>query len=179
MREVEVKAKVENLVILIDKLKQLGCDFGKPIFQNDQIFLPKGSKLTDDLHGKNVLRIRKNNDKIIFTLKQPIANELDCIEKEVLLEKAQLMPEILELLGYYETVKVNKKRLKCKYKEYQICIDEVDDLGSFVEVEKITDEDGLKVQDELFNFLESLGVKRENRVLQGYDTLMYNKINIS
>ena len=36
--------------------------------------------------------------------------------------------------------------MKCKYKEYEICLDEVEELGSFIEVEKMSDEDGEKVQ---------------------------------
>jgi len=58
-----------------------------------------------------------------------------------------------------------------------ICLDEVEGLGSFIEVEKTSAEDGEAIQEELFNFLESLGVKREDRVFKGYDTLKYDSIN--
>ena len=57
----------------------------------------------------------------------------------------------------------------------EICLDEVKDLGNFIEVEKITDEDPDKVQEELFRFLESVGVRREDRVVNGYDILMWRK----
>jgi predicted adenylyl cyclase CyaB len=55
-----------------------------------------------------------------------------------------------------------------------ICLDEVRDLGTFIELEKITEgEDPIKVQSELFAFLKSLGVREEDRVERGYDTLLY------
>ena len=50
------------------------------------------------------------------------------------------------------------------------------DLGTFVEVEKITEDvEAEAVQNELFEFLETLGVKKEDRIVQGYDTLFYLK----
>jgi adenylate cyclase class IV len=56
-------------------------------------------------------------------------------------------------------------------------LDEVDGLGSYIEVEKMSDEDGEKIQNELFDFLQILGVSKEDRVLKGYDTLMWLKNN--
>ncbi|MDP3762811.1 MAG: CYTH domain-containing protein, partial [bacterium] len=59
---------------------------------------------------------------------------------------------------------------------YEICLDEVDRLGSFVEVETFSDDgDPEKIQEEIFKFLLSLGVKPEDRVREGYDTLVYLK----
>jgi adenylate cyclase class IV len=48
---------------------------------------------------------------------------------------------------------------------------------SHIEVEKITEGEGDDVQEELFTFLETLGVTREDRVINGYDTLMYQQQN--
>ena len=69
----------------------------------------------------------------------------------------------------------NKKRRKCRYNEYEVCLDEVEGLGNFIEVEKITEGEGEVIQRELFNFLMKLGVNKEDKIEQGYDTLMYNK----
>lgn len=177
MKEVEVKAKINNPDNLTTQLKDLGCELGDPIIQNDIIFLPAGLSYEDDLLGRNILRIRKTDGRIVFTLKQPQSNELDCIEKELEIGDVENMEEILKLVGFYEAVRVNKTRVKCKYKDYKICIDKVEELGDFIEVEKITDEDAAKVQDELFDFLQSIGVDKDDREVHGYDTLMYNKNN--
>jgi hypothetical protein len=51
-------------------------------------------------------------------------------------------------------------------------------LGEFIEVEKMTEEvDGEKIQEELFQFLETLGVSRSDRALHGYDVLLNQKKN--
>jgi adenylate cyclase class 2 len=100
---------------------------------------------------------------------------MDCIEREVEINDADQMIGAIELLGYHKAVNVVKARTKTMYNGMEICLDEVKDLGSFIEVEKIVDGDGEEVQNELFIFLETLGVKREDRVMNGYDTMVYLK----
>jgi adenylate cyclase class 2 len=80
-------------------------------------------------------------------------------------------------MGYKSAVKINKVRRKAKHLGYEICVDEVEGLGTFIEVEKVTDdcEDSKEVQKELFHFLESLGVNKNDVVMRGYDTLIYLK----
>lgn len=172
MREIEVKAKIDDSDKIIASLENLGCVLSEPIVQNDKIFLENGIEFKDIRKGTNVLRIREQKHKTLFTLKRREENELDCIEKEIEISNAKEFEEILEYLGYHEVVAVNKTRIKCKYDGLEICLDKVDELGGFIEVEKMSDEDGLKVQEELFGFLLSLGIKREDRIFKGYDTLI-------
>lgn len=56
-----------------------------------------------------------------------------------------------------------------------ICLDEVEELGSFVELERLTNEDvdPVKVSEELYQKLESLGLSRDDEEKRGYDTQLY------
>ena len=109
-------------------------------------------------------------------MKQPQSNELDTLERETEIADPKELKEVLFLMGYRSVVEIHKVRRKAKYKDYEICLDEVKGLGSFVEVEKITDEaNAEEVQEELFQFLETWGIQRENRIMNGYDTLIYLK----
>lgn len=99
------------------------------------------------------------------------------IEKELEIRNASVMDDIVKLLGFYEFQKIKKTRRKTRYKKYEICLDVIDELGNFIEVEKMTDEDSAEVQEELFRFLESLGVSRRDRVDRGYDILLYKKLH--
>jgi len=179
MREIEVKAKIEDFQSIIKKLKEMGCEFSEPMNQKDKIFLNKDMKFTDIVYateiiqGTNVLRVRESNGKIKLTLKIPQKNEMDCIEREVEVNDAKQILDILEYLGYREVIKVNKTRKKCKLGDYEICLDEVENLGKFIELEKMSDGNAEEVQEELLQFLLKLGIKKESRVLQGYDTLIY------
>ncbi len=174
-KEIEVKARVGDHAVLLVKLSTIGCELSEPIIQDDSIFVNFEGPFTDYKPGTNFLRLRKSKGKTVFNLKQPQSNELDCIEHETEVADPEQMRNILKYMGYHEAVQVHKKRQKAKYKEYEICVDEVEGLGSFIEVEKMSDEDGEKVQEELFDFLKSLGVDPKDRVLQGYDTLIYLK----
>ncbi|TAL49270.1 class IV adenylate cyclase [Patescibacteria group bacterium] len=176
-KEIEVKAKVGNLKELTQKLKALEVVLSEPIIQNDQTFVDENygdyGKFQPD---KNILRIRETNGKYIFTLKQPKTNEFDSLERETEIADPIEFREALLLMGYEPVVEIHKVRRKAKYRNYEICLDEVKELGSFIEVEKITeDENAEMVQNELLAFLESLGVKKEDRVTNGYDTLIYLK----
>ncbi len=174
-KEIEVKAKVASLNEVEEKLKVLGCIFSDATFQNDVTFV-------DENYGdyakfqprKNILRIRTSEGKYLFTIKQPQNNEMDAIEHETEISDPQEFKEALNLMGYKKVVEIRKTRKKAKYRDYEICLDEVEELGSFVEVEKITDEENSEaIQQELFDFLVSIEVDPKDRVFQGYDTLIY------
>jgi adenylate cyclase class 2 len=176
-REIEVKAKIDDFHVLIKKLESLGCKISGPISQYDYIYNQNGIDL-GKTHETPVLRIREQGDRIIFTYKQNISGELDCLEKELDVSNGKTIREIIGMLGYSKSVEVEKIRRKTKYKELEICLDEVKELGFFIEVEKMTDDmndNGQKMQEELFDFLESIGVSKKNKMSQGYDSMIYEK----
>jgi len=177
MKEIEVKAKVKDFGVLIDKLIKMGCELTLPIIQKDKIFIQDGLKFPPE-YGKAVLRIRDSNGRFTLTLKKRIGNGLDKVEHEIVINDPIEAEEILKNMNFILAIEVNKKRRKCKYKDYEICLDEVERLGNFIELEKLANEgDSLMIQEELFKFLESLGVIREDRVFEGYDILIYDKMN--
>lgn len=178
MKEVEVKAHVKNIGDLEDKLIALGCVFSEPLRQDDRVYTKKGDSIGASYRGMIVLRIRNQNGATILTLKQQQENEKDNIEREVRVDEPDQMHDMLTIMGFDEAIRVKKVRRHCRYKDTTICLDEVEGLGSFIEVEKLTEgEGGVKVQEELFQFLESLGVSRDQRVFEGYDTQLFNKIH--
>lgn len=174
MQEIEVKARISDKESLIQELKNHGCHFSDPIHQIDTVYVPKGVSIPVP-NGTNVLRIREQDGKYILTLKQPITNQLDCIEKETEVTNAPQMHEIIELLGFEKVSRVEKTRQKSNYRDYEICIDEVTDLGTFIEVETFGS-DGEEIQTKLFEFLKTLGVKKDDQVFDGYDILLKKKL---
>lgn len=94
----------------------------------------------------------------------------------------KLMIEIFELLKWKKVPVVDKKRIKTNLNDIEIVLDDVKDLGEFIEAEKIVKnedhEDRKKIQGELFTFLETLGISKEDRVIDGkYDIMLYEKLN--
>jgi adenylate cyclase class 2 len=175
VKEIEVKAKVKDFKKILIELNKLSCKLSEPIDQEDSIYLPDGVNFTEIGMDTNVLRIRKQNDKSLLTLKRNGSGPLVKIEKETVIENSNQMEEILEYLGYYQVMKVKKQRIKCNYNGMEICLDNVEGLGTYIELEKITSDEPLKVQEDLLSVLESLGVDINDRVFYGYDILIYFK----
>ena len=175
-KEIEVKAKVNNFDEITHQLKELGCILSNPLAQHDTIFVDDNYGPFDEFQpNKNLLRIRETNGKFIFTIKNPQSNEQDSIEYETEITDPVEMREAILLMGYHEAVQVHKIRVKTNYNDWEICLDKVDGLGSFTEIEKIAD-DNVNVeiiQNELFEFLKKIGIKQGDRITQGYDTMVY------
>lgn len=174
MKEVEVKAKVSNFEEIQFTLSGLGCVFSEPQIQKDRIYLPEGVEFPDKTVGTLFLRIRNSNGKHILTLKKQIGTEHENIEHELAIDNPEEADEMAKLLSFHEVLFVSKKRIKCEYEDMKICLDEIEGLGSFVEVEKMTnEEDTQKVRKELFEFLKILGIQEEDQVEKGYATMIY------
>ncbi len=184
MREIEVKAKITDKEILLKKLESLGCTFGENKYQIDKVYFPNNIKFTGgNIVGQNILRIRTetkgSETKSLFALKYSPTQALDKIEKEFEISDPIQMHESIIMLGYYLFVEVKKNRMIGKYKDYEICIDEVENLGSFIEVEKLVEEnvESEAIFKELYEFLISLNVDPKQNVSQGYDIQLGNLKN--
>ena len=180
MFEVEVKARLKDKEAVKAKLEGMGCVFSVELHQEDHVFIEKGLPFPPPLFS-SVLRVRKQNDTYFFTLKIPQETRQDCIEREMEIKDGEMMIEILKLMKWQEVPTVDKKRIKTNYKDMEIVLDQVEHLGEFIEVEKIVThenhEDRKKIQEELFAFLETLGVSKEDRVIDGkYDIMLWEKL---
>ena len=174
MREIEIKVKVDNLATIESKLRKLGYTISAPVSQKDTIFSSPGyTSKTNNVF----MRIRKQSGKTIFNLKKQITGELDNLEYETEISNSGAMHKILLVLGFQPMVQVIKTRKTCKYKDYEICLDNVEELGCFVEIEKLAENnvDPHKVQKELIRELESLGLAIKNIETRGYDTQILSR----
>lgn len=182
MREIEIKLKVKNSDELEKKLIEKGCIFSEPINQHDVVYSTgpeTGARLTATTEGHLAIRIRREGDRAELNLKQQKSNEMDNIEWESLVENPGAIHNILGLLGWKPRLEVKKVRKKGKLGEYKICLDKVDKLGDFIELEKMThdDDDPEKVRNELFKALEPFRLTRNDEETKGYDTQMYQLKN--
>jgi adenylate cyclase class 2 len=175
--EIEIKARVSDMPELRARLEGAGCTFAPPVVQDDTVYVRKTGSLHDFLSNDAFLRIRVQNDgRIIFTAKKN-ANKsghgLVKTEHEVTVSSVEELRGILQLSGHIPAVHVRKSRLKAHHGRYEICLDEIDGLGSFIELEEIGEESTAPmIQKNMWDFLESLGVSREDEVTKGYDILM-------
>lgn len=173
MREVEVKYSVSDPEVLLAALGQRGVSFGAPVFQDDQAFAPLGWAFGDSKLGVSFLRLRTVDGRHWFALKQPGVNAQDCLEFETEVADRGQMHEAILRMGYWATVRVAKSRRTGRFGEVSLCLDEVEGVGTFLELERMVPDEApaAAVQDELAGFVASLGVAVK-RTVETYDSLV-------
>lgn len=173
MREVEVKYRVPDGEALLLALKTRGIEVSEPVHQDDQAYAPTSWADGDDKRGVSFVRLRTVEGRHLFTLKRPAENALSCDEYETVVEDRAQMHQAILAMGFRPTVRILKARRTATVGEISLCMDEVDLLGTFVELERMVPDDvsGEAVQDELAQFVAGLGIAVE-RTEETYDSLV-------
>jgi adenylate cyclase, class 2 len=173
VREVEVKYRVRDLDALLATLKVRGVELGMPFCQDDQAYAPKGWAYGDDRRGVPFARLRTVDGRHVFTLKRPAENVLSCEEHETAVADRDQMHHAVVAMGFRPTVRIVKMRRTGRLGDMALCVDELDGLGTFLEVERMVPDGvpGEAVQAELSRFVASLGIDAE-QVSQTYDVLV-------
>ena len=178
MNEIEIKLQLSNKEKLLEKLRKRNCRFSHVQEQNDVIFIIDLYDTSNE-EGKIFLRIRKENQKIILTLKKQGSILMESKEIEFAVEDFDKCYDFLKTLGYHEWVRVNKKRITTTLDGFHICIDEVERLGDFVEIEIMTEEEGRAeyYEKEMLALCKELELDSSYRIFEHYDT-MISKLSI-
>lgn len=178
MREIEIKARVNDAGQVLAALQKLGLRLSEPVKQHDVVYGQVESSGGKFISGGNWLRIRTENDaKVVFTLKRSVTGELDSIEHEVTVDDAKELEAIIRNLGYVLYSDLTKIRRKAKTSDIELCYDEVPGLGVFIELEKLSPEDADldAVLDELWAMAKTFGLSKADEETSGYDVLMRQK----
>ena len=169
MIEVETKLKIDDIEHTEEQIKELIGDY-------------KGEKTEIDLYydhpniqilsGGRALRVRDAGGKYRLTYKGPKKDDVTTsrAEIEIGIESAREMIEILNELGFYEICEVKKLRKTYLLKDLIITLDNVSDLGEFIEVEgKASNDDEFEEKkDEIFKLLKKLGLSTEEISQRSY-----------
>lgn len=84
------------------------------------------------------------------------------------------MIAIVKELGFVPFSDTSKTRQTGKLNDVEVCIDSVEGLGNFMELERLAGEnaDPAAITDDLWRIMAELGVSRQDEVTDGYDILM-------
>ncbi|MDO4419259.1 MAG: class IV adenylate cyclase [Ruminococcus sp.] len=170
MYEVEIKAYLDNKEEIIQKLILLGCIWDKKIKQYDIIY-----RLNDTLDSNEIyMRIRhENSTRPILTFKK-ILNSFEVIEYETVIDNSDELKKMLQLIGFKEYAIINKSRQVGIIGEITICLDDVEGLGAFIEVEKKVENSHERecTLSDLKNFIFSLGINSKQLCNKRYHTMI-------
>ena len=189
MKEIEVEVtfsnKKEEVIKKLSKFEYVGEKEIYDIYYYD----PKRDNLKpeDDLRLNETFSIRKTNNTCYVTYKkQHFKGKLWIYsdEYETKIEDYDTIKKIISLLGLEPLITVHNKRKIYKYKEYEIELEDVEGLGIFIEVERISnDKDEMKVKEEIRDFIRNLKLKDVKELNIGKNqyllsTKMNRKLNL-
>ena len=136
--------------------------------------MPDGKK-----DALDYLRIRVTDEKNYLCFKKVKSreeNKFYCDEYEVEISDPMVALELFKTIGYTDITVVSKKREFFLFDIFEIAIDDVKDLGVFVEVEikkRVKSvETGHK---KICELLEKIGIKSFERHRQGYVRMIWNR----
>lgn len=153
--------------------------------QIDTYFAPKDTEgyLGIEKYPYKWLSIRSRDNKTIINYKHYFPEKVEkhdfCNEYEVDISSFEKMEKILNAIGYMNIACVNKVRTKYLLRnEFEIVLDEIKDLGFFIEVEAMKDFGSVKeTRDKIFNFINSLPIQNYRIDYRGYPFLVYEQMN--
>jgi len=172
--EIEIQVSIENSKPLLAFLEK-NADFKSEKHQIDEYFSPTHRNFTEVRPVKEWLRLRDSGGKYSINYKNwhydKDGRSYHGDEYETKIENLTQLRKILDVLNFKPIVKVDKLRKVWEYKEYEVSIDSIKELGDFVEIEYISKDENVdpkRITEEMVNFLKSLGCGKIKRSWVGY-----------
>lgn len=176
--EIEVKAKVDDLEKIRKRLESEGAKFGNTVEQVDTYFKPKDFSSKTEGPGDWILRIRREGNNKTLTLKALTEVLGAWIEHETVIESEEQAIRIAQAMGLVNVFTFHKKRTRGEYEKFELCIDNVRELGTYLEVALEPDESCEKeaLRGTIIEFLKSLGIEEKDIERRGYGEIMGEKM---
>ena len=174
MLEIELKVKVSSLEPIRTSLLGKGAVCSGRIHEHDIYYNAphRDFGVTDE-----AVRVRYTNDHAVVTYKGAKIKKFGLKAREELntaVESGEVFEKMLDRLGFLKTTEVNKWRENFRYSGAAISLDEVDELGTFVEIEILADDEQSEAAALIQRIAKEIGVSGEP-ILASYLELLLSK----
>jgi adenylate cyclase class 2 len=139
MLEVELKVKIPSLDPVREELVRKKAQSGGKVHEHDIYY---NAPHRDFGQTDEAVRVRYTNDHAVVTYKGPKIKKFGLKAREELnfaVECGRTFETMLERLGFTKTLEVNKWRETYKLGTASVSLDMVDGLGTFAEIEVMTE----------------------------------------
>lgn len=185
MKEIEILVEVYDDFNNIKKKFKKFEYLGQKRTIDEYYYDPKRDELKPDKNNQldRCLRLRTTNDKYFITYKDDVFDNgkwLYSNEYETEITDIKKLRDIFHKLGFKEFIKIDNTKEAYKYNEYEIVLENVKNLGLFMEVEYCTEEDVevRKVKNEIQRFIDDLDLKVSEESNIGKPEMYMRKNNI-
>jgi adenylate cyclase class 2 len=176
--EVEKKYRVNDDHAAFSIIKSL-TQKKETELQTDIVFLYMSDSFKNFKPGDPVMRIRKSSAGCVLTMKKQVNAESN-LEIETIISDFESMCKILREIGFQEVVSVVKQRSVYQYEDAEICVDVVEGLGYFIEIEIMCSEEeqGAAIQ-RINDIAKELSLNEDQVETQKYDFLLTRSKGLS
>lgn len=183
MIEVEVKVKIEDRNTIEHRLEELAFKKGKLLCETDVYFDRENGEFRK---GDKALRIRQYenltlNEKVsCITYKGPKLDQVSMTRKELemKIEDGEMGIEILKNLGFIPVQPVVKLRQYFHKANVTACLDQVEGLGAYLELEIIVESEEKREEalEHIMDLLTCLGYGKEDIIRTSYLSMLQKKL---
>mgnify|MGYP002797766172 FL=1 len=180
--EIEIKIPIEDPERIMKSLMIRGFQKYQKVIEEDMYY---NSEYHDVRKHDEALRIRKSRDLLTGKTRAQInfkGKKMDQIsmsrrEYETGIEDPDCMEKILGAIGFTQVAGVKKTRNYLRREEMTACLDQVDNLGNFLELEVIVRKENLreKCLVQMREILQELGLSMDNTVRTSYLSMLMDK----
>lgn len=139
--EIEIKLPLNNPEEVKASLDKNGELVARDIIQKDTYFVPAHRNFLDVKYPFEWLRLRESKNGLYVTYKHFYPENVKktdyCDEYESKIDNVNAIKKIFHSLDIKKVVVVQKMRTTWKFENVEIVIDDVKDLGSYIELEAI------------------------------------------
>lgn len=174
MLEIELKAEVPSLDPVRERLTQKGAEFTGKEHEHDIYY---NAPHRDFAETDEALRVRYSGDHALLTYKGKKLESYWLKAREELntaVESGEIFEQILSRLGFTRTAEVNKWRENYKLGDAAFALDTVEHLGTFVEIEILTEGNGTDAPQRITALAKEMGVSGEP-ILASYLELVLSR----
>lgn len=183
--------EIERRFFIDDKVRLLGLleirgEKSYEIHQIDKYYTPQHRNFVEEKYPFEWLRIRREDKISTLTYKhwypERVKESKYCDEFETSIGSNKNLESILKALDFKHVVTVDKVRLAYNVENFEVAIDDIRDLGAFIEIEfkgvSASVDDAIK---EIYSFAKELDLKElpeDHPVRTGYPLSLYRKLKI-
>lgn len=176
---IEVEAKVaiseEEKLRILERLRSMCTLEGVRESEEEDLFFVSPHDPSFGVDKTLKLRRSDNEAKLIFKSRRAAEGLKENLEVEVRIREGDEgnLLRLLRLLGFKESVVIEKKRLSFSVDGCTVNVDDVKGLGSFLEVEVLADEGSVgDAYDKIASLLSALGLSHKKLIFKSYAEMM-------
>jgi len=164
---------------LLGELAARQIELSPSVVQRDVYFAERGFR--DRIHGPGsaIARVRYTPSETTLTMKRLTSCDGVWEEIETRIHDGHVAERIMDAIGAELIVVVHKQRRSGHFRGIEILIDDVDGLGTYLEVASQTDNEIDQARKSIDLLLRELGIPPDQVELRGYPVILLEQQGVS